>query len=159
MAAPEQFSWIERPYLAASAQPADADELRWLREHGIQVVITLAETPLRRNWVNDAGLMAVHVPVVDMTAPTLDQIELCLRVIHRARSQQFGVLVHCTAGLGRTGTILATWYVERGLSASDAIAKVREMRPGSVEIADQEEAVRHFARILRRHKGIGDGPG
>jgi atypical dual specificity phosphatase len=155
MAAPDQFSWIERPHLAASARPADPDELRWLRDHGIQIITTLSESPLRRDWVNDAGLMAVHVPVVDMTAPTMDQIEQVLQVIRRARTKRFGVLVHCAAGLGRTGTIVAAWFVERGLSAAEAIAKVRELRPGSVEVTDQEEAVMEFARQVRRQRNGG----
>lgn len=127
------------------ARPAQPAELVWLRHRGIQVVLSLTEGPLPRAWVNDAGLMAVHVPIVDMGAPSPEQFDECLRVIRRASESKFGVAVHCQAGLGRTGTILAAWYVEQGLDAAMAIAKVREMRPGSIESREQEEAIATFA--------------
>ena len=37
------------------------------------------------------------------------------------------------------------FLVSRGLSAEDAIAKIRKLRPGSVETAAQEERVAEFA--------------
>src|SRR5262249_10103445 len=128
MSPPNRFDWIEKPYLAAMARPSGAVELMWLRAKGIEVVITLTESPLPRDWVNDAGLMAVHVPVQDLSAPSLDQLNLCLATIRRAKEQQFGVAVHCAAGIGRTGTVLAAWFVSEGLSAEEAIERVRVIR-------------------------------
>jgi atypical dual specificity phosphatase len=61
-----------------------------------------------------------------------------------------GVAVHCTAGKGRTGTVLAAYLVTTGLSAHAAIDRVRHLRPGSVETPDQEEAVEEFARRWRQ---------
>jgi atypical dual specificity phosphatase len=145
MSPPEKFSWVEKPYLAAMARPIDKEELNWLRAQGIQLIISLTESPLRRDWVNDAGLMTVHVPVVDFTPPAPEQLDHCLSVINRAIEQKFGVVVHCAAGLGRTGTLLAVWYVAQGLEPATAITKVREMRPGSIETPEQERAVYNFA--------------
>ena len=57
-----------------------------------------------------------------------------------------GVAVHCTAGLGRTGVVLACYFTAKGLTAQNAIARVRRMRPGSVETDEQAEAVEQFAK-------------
>jgi atypical dual specificity phosphatase len=57
--------------------------------------------------------------------------------------------VHCAEGKGRTGTVLAAYLVYKGLSTDDAIKKVREKRPGSIENMDQENAIRIFERTLR----------
>src|SRR5436305_530389 len=128
---PFGFSWVEPPHLAATARPDSAEELAWLRAQGVQLLVSLSEDPLPRPWVNDAGLMAVHVPVPDFTAPTERQFELVIDTIERAKKGGMGVAVHCTAGKGRTGTVLAAYFVSTGLTADEAIRRVRELRPGS----------------------------
>src|SRR5262245_55603505 len=102
MSQPHAFSWIDKPLLAALARPVDVDELLWLRAQGIEVLLSLTEDPLPRSWVNEAGLMMVHVPVVDMEAPTQEQLDHCAETIRRAHEHNLGVAVHCGAGLGRT---------------------------------------------------------
>jgi atypical dual specificity phosphatase len=84
-----------------------------------------------------------------MAAPTPEQLDHCLSTIQKANAAKMGVLVHCYAGKGRTGTILASWLVSKGMTASEAIRKVRELRPGSLETSAQEEAVEAFALRVR----------
>ena len=153
---PFGFSWVEPPHLAALARPDSAEDLAWLRDQGVQLVVTLTEDPLPRSWVNEAGLMAVHLPIPDMTAPTTRQLELALDTIHRAKKSGMGVAVHCAAGMGRTGTILAAYLVSGGMRANDAIRRVRELRPGSIETWEQEQAVAEWARTSRDRQGAGD---
>ncbi len=153
---PPGFSWIDRPHLAACARPDGPDELAWLRQQGIQVLLTLSEDRIRRDWVDAAGLLVMHVPVIDMDAPTQDQLDRCVSAITRAREQGMGVAVHCTAGLGRTGVILAAYLVAQGFTPRAAVARVRELRPGSVETPDQEEAVEEFARRRGGHTAGAD---
>jgi atypical dual specificity phosphatase len=143
---PASFSWIDRPYLAASARPDGPEELAWLRQQGIQILLSLSEAPLRRDWVDDAGLLVMHVPVEDMVAPTQGQLDRCVSALNRARAQNMGVVVHCAAGLGRTGSILAAYLVAQGFTPRAAITRVRELRPGSIETEEQEWAVEEFAR-------------
>ena len=150
MAQPYQFSWIEKPLLAAMARPSSREELEWVRRQGIEVLVSLTEEPLRRDWLDDAGLLAFHVPMEDMEAPTQEQLDRCVSAITRAMERNMGVAVHCGAGLGRTGVVLAGYFVARGLTAANAVARVRRLRPGSVETEEQAEAVELFARRKRR---------
>jgi atypical dual specificity phosphatase len=145
------FSWIDRPRLAALAMPESAADLDWLRRQGIQVLISLTESPLPRHWVNDAGLMAVHVPVPDMEPPSDRQFDHVLDTVRRATEAGMAVAIHCAAGLGRTGTVLAAYFVAGGLSSREAVEKVRDLRPGSIETVEQERAIERFAaRVGRR---------
>ena len=150
MAAPSGFTWIEKPLLAALARPSGSEDLTWLREHGIEVLLTLTEDRLRRDWIEDAGLLVYHEPLEDMEAPTQDQLDRAVSAIVRANERKMGVAVHCGAGLGRTGVVLAAYFVARGLSAGNAIARIRRMRPGSIETDEQAAAVELFARRRRQ---------
>ena len=154
MPAPDEFTWIDKPFVAGMARPATPGELAWLRDQGIQLLISLTEEPLRRDWINEAGLFAMHVPVEDLHPPSPKQIDLCLSAIVKARAKQFGVGVHCGAGLGRTGTVLACYLVTQGLSGRDAIARVRQLRPGSIETPEQEEAVEELARRQKKLENL-----
>lgn len=142
---PSGFSWVDQPHLAGMAYPGSVDDLAWLRRHGVDVLISLTEDPLPRHWVNEAGLMVVHVPVPDMEPPSDRQLDHLVETIRKANTSKMGVAVHCGAGMGRTGTVLAAYFVVQGMSPRDAVAKVRDLRPGSVETTDQELAIERFA--------------
>jgi len=146
MPQPFGFSWVDKPLLAAMARPEGPGELKWLRQQGIEVLVSLTEDPLRRDWINEAGLLAVHVPMTDMEPPSQDELDRCMTAIAKAHFHQLGVAVHCGAGLGRTGVVLACVFVTRGLTAKNAIARIRRLRPGSIETEEQAEVVEAFAQ-------------
>jgi atypical dual specificity phosphatase len=149
MSRPYFFTWVDEPVLAASAEPGGPEQLAWLRGEGVDILVTLTEEPLPRTWIDTAGLMSVHVPVQDMDIPSVEQIEKVMSVIDKAKASDMGVAVHCLAGKGRTGTILAAYFVHQGLSAKEAMKKVRDLRPGSIEVPEQEDAIRAFERARR----------
>lgn len=62
------------------------------------------------------------------------------------------VLIHCRAGLGRTGMIAARLLVEAGLTPLQALNAVRRARPGTVETLPQEQ----YVLLLPRRRGGGD---
>jgi atypical dual specificity phosphatase len=146
MSRPHFFTWIDEPRLAACAEPGDPEQLAWLRSQGVDILITLTEESLPRSWVDAAGLLSVHVPIADMDVPAVEQVEQVMSVIDKAMSAGMGVAIHCLAGKGRTGTVLAAYFVHQGLSAREAIQKVRELRPGSIEVPEQEDAITAYER-------------
>jgi atypical dual specificity phosphatase len=147
---PYHFSWIEPSVVAGLAMPDSREDLAWLRENGIQVLISLTEYLPRREWINEAGLMSVHIPIPDMDAPNLRQFELCRQTIEKAKSQNMGVAIHCAAGRGRTGTMLAAYLIDQGQGAAEAIQAIRTARPGSIETQHQVAALVHYAAERRK---------
>ena len=75
----------------------------------------------------------------DCTVPPSDIVE---RFLNLCDSEPGAIAVHCKAGLGRTGTLIALWMMKHhGFTSNEAIAWLRIVRPGSV-IGPQQEYLR-----------------
>jgi atypical dual specificity phosphatase len=125
-------------------------------------LVSLTEEKPRRGWTEEAGLLVYHEPMEDMEPPTQEQLERCVSAISRALDRDMPVAVHCGAGLGRTGCVLAAWLVSGGMTATAAINRVRKLRPHSIETEEQVEAIELFSRRTRREEanpGGGISPG
>ncbi|HSB50301.1 MAG TPA: dual specificity protein phosphatase family protein, partial [Nitrosopumilaceae archaeon] len=60
------------------------------------------------------------------------------------------VMVHCAAGMGRAGTVLACYLVKyHKYSAKDAIEKLRKERPGSIQSEIQEFAILLYEKHVK----------
>jgi atypical dual specificity phosphatase len=143
------FSWVVDKQVAGlprpgSKRPLDQD-LRFLRDQGVDVLVTLTEKPLDAQALSQHGIESLHIPVPDYHAPTQEQLDQYVGAVKGWTSEGRQVGTHCFAGLGRTGTFFGALFVARGMDADAAIAEVRRLRPGSIETAAQEQAIRDFA--------------
>ena len=141
----DRGNWLYPDRLLACAYPWGPDGLAGLAEQGVGVVVNLHERSHDAERLARFGLTEIHLPVPDFTPPTADQLTRGVRAINRALSAGQCVAVHCAAGLGRTGTLLACYLVSTGLEPKAAIARIRAVRPGSVETSEQQAAIEAFA--------------
>ena len=146
---PDNFSWIIENKLAGSAIPTSIDEVKWAVKQGVKSIVTIREEPLDENWIKDVNYL--HILSNDMGVPEFVDLGSAVDFIHRRITNNEPVMVHCLAGLGRTGTILACYLVKyQNMSADEAIQKVREERPGSIQSYPQEEIIFRFSKYLQR---------
>lgn len=122
-----------------------ADDLAKLHSLGIRAVLSLTETPVLHHHLAAAGLEVLHLPVDDFHAPSTSQMLQALAFIDQSLADTMPVAVHCLAGQGRTGTILAAWLLRAGYSADEAILEVRAAAPGAIESARQVAALQRWA--------------
>lgn len=145
---PTNFSWLLEGRLAGSGMPTSFEEINWVRKQGVKSIITMTERGLPDSWVE--GLEYLHIPTEDLSAPDIDKIDTAVDFIHERIKNEDPVMVHCAAGIGRTGTILASYLVKyQNLTAKDAIAKIRQERPGSIQSESQEIAVTFYEKFLK----------
>ena len=146
---PDNFSWLIKNKLAGSAIPTSIKEIDWVIEQGVKSIVTIREEPLDDDWIKNVNYL--HVMSNDMGVPQFDDLTFAVDFIHRRLDDKEPVMVHCLAGLGRTGTILASYLVKyENMSADEAIEKVREKRPGSIQSYPQEEMIFRFEKSLNR---------
>ena len=144
---PDNFSWIIEGKLAGSAIPTSIDEVEWVIDQGVKSIVTIREEPLDSDYTNNVNYLHVHSN--DMGVPEFDDLVKTVNFIHDRIVNDEPVMVHCLAGLGRTGTILACYLIKyKKMSADDAIQKVRDERPGSIQSFSQEEIIFQFAKSL-----------
>jgi atypical dual specificity phosphatase len=144
------FGWLIEGTLAGVGWPGSAEAMAVLYEQGVRALVSLSEESLDPALLAAAGMRAVHFPVPDFTAPTIEQVAHALNVINGWLAEGLPVAVHCTAGQGRTGTILACYLVCQGMTAEAAIAEVRKKRRGSIETAEQERLITEYHRLARQ---------
>nr|CCC95910.1 unnamed protein product [Trypanosoma congolense IL3000] len=90
-------------------------------------------------------------PWADMTAPKQDIVLRSVQVMDSHVKKSGKVLVHCHAGLGRTGLIIACYLVyAHRMPSADVIAMVRERRPGAIQTSKQVRFVYEFEAHLRK---------
>lgn len=153
MVALANFSYFVQDRVAASAHPGRgenlAESLAELHKLGFTGILSVCERPLEDSMLKEFEIEGLHLEVPDFSAPTPDQIDRAVDFLARHDEPGSRVLVHCFAGYGRTGTILACYLVSQGKAAGEAIREVRRLRPGSIEDASQERAIHDYDRRLR----------
>ena len=146
---PDNFSWIIEKKLAGSAIPTSKEEIDWVKQEGVKSIVTIREEPLEEEWLEDINYLHIHSN--DMGVPEFDDLINSVDFLHQRITNDEPVMVHCLAGLGRTGTILACYMIKyEQMSADDAIQKVRNERHGSIQSFSQEEIIFRFEKSLKK---------
>ncbi len=140
----DRGTWLDGRQVLGCAYPRREAVLAEVARQGVSLLINLHERPHDPAPLARQGLTELHLPVADFTPPSPAQLEHGVSAIVAAVAAGERVAVHCGAGLGRTGTLLACYLVYGGLDAATAITQVRALRPGSIETRAQGAAVEAY---------------
>lgn len=130
-------------------------DLDAIQQWGAAMVITLVDArelqqlgvPALGDCVHSRGLRWHHRPIADLQAPDEEFMAAWPALSAEARRVMAGgqrVLVHCRGGLGRAGLVAACLLVDAGMTPAQAIAALRQVRPGAIETRAQEQHVLHY---------------
>ena len=134
-------------------------DLQAIREWGASALVSLIELE-EMDWYNVSdlpgktkaiGLTHFHLPIRDMDIPDEDFEKNWVIAGERLRGLLLAgesVVLHCMAGLGRTGTIAGKLMVELGVDPDVAITRIRSARPGTIQTIFQEAYVRRCKPVI-----------
>ena len=145
----DQLGGMQYPGLLRDVE----DDLLGLRHLGVTRLVSLTEQSFSNETLQPFGIEGLHFPVVDMDVPScVDALTLCATVVGWLDAKE-RVVLHCKAGLGRTGTMLACVLIFRGESAVRAIHRVRLVNPLYIQSARQLEFLSEFEPYCRSGAG------
>lgn len=152
---PRGFLWVLPGQLAGTPWPGvvrETDEdLGALRTVGVTHLIALTEYPFDDKEAAAYGMRCTHSPMPDMHPPTEEQAWMLCELIDQLVNAGEVVAVHCRAGLGRTGTVLAAYWLWRArgkFSALKALEDMRRIEPLWVQSPRQVEFLEQFAAAV-----------
>ncbi len=137
---PTGFVWVTES-VAASGYPASRSQVEWVESQGIGSVLTLTEGQLPPRFTDGLPVQLEHIPLSDHGVPEAHALERGAAYIAGQVAENRKVLVHCLAGEGRTGCVLAAYMViDLKLTPEEALRTLRKIKPSFVE-SQQEKAV------------------
>ncbi len=147
---PTAFGWVIDGRLAASGALSSQEQVSWVARRDIGSILSLTEAAPPDEWTKGTGIASTkHIPLPDHAVPSIRVLNEAVAYIDNELKSGRVVLVHCLAGKGRTGCVLAAYLMKsEGITAERAMEAVRAKRPGSIE-ARQEKALREFGEQLR----------
>lgn len=120
-------------HLWRGAAPSNAG-YRALAKHGVGTIVDLrAEKDVKvdEKLLDRLGIKRIELPMRDGQAPSRAQVRRFLDIVENSKRR---VYVHCGAGVGRTGTMAASYLVATGKTdGTQAVARNLAIGPPSLE--------------------------
>jgi protein tyrosine phosphatase (PTP) superfamily phosphohydrolase (DUF442 family) len=110
-----------------------AEGYQSLLDNGVTTIVDLrsATSDSELEAVRSLGFSVVHLPVNDGEAPAEGVIERLLSVVAESPGKVF---IHCQAGVGRTGSVVAAYAVRTGaMSGAGAMYEALSIGPPTFE--------------------------
>lgn len=149
---PRGFLWLKKGLLAGTPRPGIVQDIEYdldaLKRVGVTALVSLTTKPVDADALKSRGIQGLWMPVKDMHAPGLEEAEQMCRTVSGLMAQGHVVAYHCRAGLGRTGTMLASHLIMEGKSALDALESVRRIEPRWVQSDEQVNFLERFSESV-----------
>lgn len=127
------LTWVT-PQLAVGHAPMSYAELDSIRKQGIKAILNLCmEIAELARFEREQGFEVYFLPIMDEGFPELEELEKALDWLDESIYLGKKVLIHCRHGIGRTGTVVFSYLLRKGLDSKSAGKKMRGIRSRPTE--------------------------
>ncbi|MGM0454137.1 MAG: protein-tyrosine phosphatase family protein [Thermodesulfobacteriota bacterium] len=127
------LTWVT-PQLAVGHAPMSYAELDSIKNQGIRAIMNLCmEMEALVEFEREEGFEVYYLPIMDEGLPELADLEKALDWLDECIYLGKKVLIHCRHGIGRTGTVVYSYLLRKGLDRKSAGKKMRGLRARPTE--------------------------
>ncbi|VEP17207.1 conserved hypothetical protein [Hyella patelloides LEGE 07179] len=134
---PDDVWWLVPEKLAGMSRPP-LEDLPQLYQAGMRGIVSVMDEPSGIEEYKKEGFQALWLPITGGKPPTVEQVKQFVQFAEPLIENNRPVVVHCTSGNRRTGTLLAAYLIAKGENLEKAIALVQEVRP-TAELRDVQK--------------------
>jgi protein-tyrosine phosphatase len=136
--------WWVIPHRLAGVRKPTLEEISELKAAGISAIVSVMNYPSNLDLYEQLSIPHLWLPIDVDSSPSRKQVQELQNFVKIQSSLGHAVAVHCSGGVHRTGTMLASYLIFNGLSYNDAMQKIHASNP-SVHL---EEAQTSFLLSL-----------
>lgn len=146
------FSWVREDVIAGSAGPVIGKQFDYLLDKGIEVIINLADIKYEVSQDLKDKFYVYNISITDFSIPTDLKVMEFWSICKKHMEANNPIVVHCYAGCGRTGTMLAIWILltQQVKTGVEAIHLIRRLRPCSIETEEQVQFIKEIGQNIQK---------
>jgi predicted protein tyrosine phosphatase len=131
-----------------------ASDVEILNKIGIKYVVNMcAEYNGPCKTYEKYNIKQLHLPTVDITAPSFQTIEKAIRFMNEALKNNQKIFVHCKVGMGRSATIVFCHLVaNENMTPKNALKLLKEKRPEITTSLINYATVKQFLASLNNNR-------
>lgn len=122
-----KLTWVTSQ-LAVGHAPMSHAELDSIKKQGIKGIMNLClEIEELARFEQEQGFEVYYLPIMDEEFPDEKELEKALDWLDECIYLGKKVLIHCRHGIGRTGTVVFSYMLRKGLDKKSARKKMRHL--------------------------------
>ena len=125
---PAYLWWVQPHRLGGMPRPA-LEDLPQLYQAGLRGIVSVMDEPSGIKEYQESGFSALWLPITGGKPPTVDQVQQFVEFADPLLINNQPVVVHCTSGNRRTGTLLAAYLIAKGEKPEIAMELIQKVRP------------------------------